>query len=117
MYNLTIHFGPNAVAWSFLFKDKDRAILAITATKQRQTIVDDYGQFAEITGEIHGILLEELETGEEARIIRGLTQARGQMRANKRAQSDPELQQLQRESQRGPGVITPFSTNGGFRPQ
>lgn len=116
MYNLTIHFGPNAVAWSFLFKDKDKAISAITAAKNRQTIIDDYEQYAEIAGEIHGILLEDLETGEEARIIRGLTQARGQMRANKRAQNDPEIQALQRESQRGPGVITPF-TNGGFRPQ
>jgi hypothetical protein len=126
MYNLTIHFGPNAVAWSFLYKDKDLAHKAyayvsttISGIGPSQTkhipveIGDDYGQTATFSaGEISGVLIEAMDLGEEARIIRGLSQARGQARANKRASNDPELQAAMRGG--GPSVLTPFA-NGGFR--
>jgi len=121
MYNLTIHFGPNAVAWSFLFKNEEKArsifnnvVFAIEKEGSiGGVITDDYGQSAVIAGgNIHGVLLEDTELGTEARILRGLDQARGQSRAQERAASDPELQQMLRNQ--GPSVITPF-TNGGFR--
>jgi hypothetical protein len=116
MYNLTIHFGPNAVAWSFLFKTKEsiekiRGELYVENVYPLR-VIDDYGQEAEISRPIHGWLIEDTEAGTEARILRGLDNARGQARANKRASTDPELQQLQRGQ--GPSVITPFA-NGGFR--
>ena len=124
MYNLTIHFGPNAVAWSFLFKDEEKAGEAYNAwishkmsNAENGVLIgsDDYGQtFAIPMDDIHGILLENTELGTEARILRGLDQARGQARATKRAMSDPEIKQMQRDQ--GPSVITPFA-NGGFRHQ
>jgi hypothetical protein len=110
MYNLTIHFGPNATAWSFLFKDKEKAEAAIDEIRKHIVaevgvrIEDDYGQQALVIYPIHGILLENMELGAEARIIRGLDNARGQARFNKRMSTDPELQQMQR----GPSVLTPF---------
>jgi hypothetical protein len=125
MYNLTIHFGPNAVAWSFLFKDEDKAGVIYNAYMDfrmspikndgiRTLIgIDDYGQtFAIPFDEIRGVLIENTELGTEARILRGLEQAKGQARATKRASSDPELQAAMRGQ--GPSVITPFA-NGGFR--
>jgi hypothetical protein len=120
MYNLTIHFGPNAVAWSFLFKDENKAQSAFTnvssvmgPSQLTTDFEDDYGQKVTIFGQaIHGVLLENTELGTEARILRGLEQAKGQARATKRASSDPELQAAMRGQ--GPSVITPFA-NGGFR--
>jgi hypothetical protein len=123
MYNLTIHFGPSAVAWSFLFKNKERADSIFRNVMDAMDkkinlgglIADDYGQSAYLATEaISGVLLEDTELGTEARILRGLDQARGQARATKRASTDPELQAAMRGQ--GPSVITPF-TNGGFRPQ
>ena len=121
MYNLTIHFGPNAVAWSFLFKTKDKADACfklaadVALNGGVAAITDDYGQVSLIR-DVWGMLLEDTEQGTEARILRGLDHARGQARATKRAMTDPELLQAQREQRGGPSVITPF-TNGGFRPQ
>jgi hypothetical protein len=127
MYNLTIHFGPNAVAWSFLYKDEDKAGVIYNAYMDFRTSpdpakcdgtctligTDDYGQtFAIPFEEIRGMLLENTELGTEARILRGLEQAKGQARATKRASTDPELVQAMRGQ--GPSVITPFA-NGGFR--
>jgi hypothetical protein len=123
MYNLTIHFGPNAVAWSFLFKDEGTARshmlcflkpddIKDPAMDHTILIEDDYGQLAYIVlGQVHGVLLENMELGAEARIIRGIDQAKGQMRANKRAMNDPEIQQLQRDS-RSPNIISPFPSGG-----
>jgi len=122
MYNLTIHFGPNAVAWSFLFKDGDKARARMRSflefkdpvVDRTALIEDDYGQIAYIAiNQIHGVLLEDMELGQESRIIRGIDQARGQLRANKRATNDPEIQQLQRDN-RSPNIISPFP-NGGLR--
>src|SRR5882762_6945509 len=77
MYNLTIHFGPNAVAWSFLFKEKNRAEHALSRAMSPgeafYILEDDYGQKAHINPkQIHGVLLEDTELGTEARILRGL---------------------------------------------
>lgn len=119
MYNLTILFGPSGTPWAFLFKNKEAAYNAFNTTKAACIgchpcdITDEYGQIAAfMAGDIHGVLIEDTELGNEARIIRGLEQAKGQARAAKRAQSDPELAQMMRGS--GPSVITPFA-NGGFR--
>lgn len=124
MYNLTIHFGPNAVAWSFLFKDMKSAEAAfdtlqanISAARTVTYLTDDYGQRSLIILPIHGVLLEDMEAGQEARIIRGIDQAKGQMRANKRAQSDPEIQQFAKEQNRSPGIISPMGANGFGRHQ
>lgn len=117
MYNLTIHFGPNAVAWSFLFKDEKKAEEAykkvVQCIKDGTFVVieDEFGQKSMMQN-INGFLLENTELGTEARILRGLDQARGQARANVRAKSDPELARMAQGG--GPSVITPFS-NGSFR--
>lgn len=123
MYNLTIHFGPNAVAWSFLFKDKEKAEQArqgadvAMCQNEGFFIEDEFGQRASVSG-IHGVLLEDMEAGQEARIVRGIDQAKGQLRANKRAQTDPEVQAFMREQQRSPAIIDPMGRpNGGFHRQ
>lgn len=120
MYSLTIHFGPNAVTWSFLFKDEGTARSHMLCFLKPDDIKDpvmdhtiliedDYGQLAYIAlGQVHGVLLENMDLSAEARIIRGLDNARGQARFNKRASTDPELQQMQR----GPSVLTPFPSGG-----
>src|SRR5882724_11133855 len=87
MYNLTIHFGPNAVAWSFLFKSKEKAESffegSIKFCDQNAALIieDDYGQKAVLyPGSINGVLLENTELATEARILRGIDNAKGQAR-------------------------------------
>ncbi len=53
-----------------------------------------------------------MDLGEEARIQRGLSQARGQAKANERAMTDPILMRARTQQQR-PSMLTPFA-NGGF---
>jgi len=115
MYSLSIHFGPSPVPAQFLFKDKEKATAAYAKVKAGEFfyVEDDFGQTASfVNREIHAVILEDMDLGEESRIQRGLSQARGQAKANERAKTDPVLQRAM--TQRGPGVLTPF-TNGQFQ--
>ena len=107
MYSLTIHFGPNAMVWSFLFKEQKEA-KAVLSTMMNDdmatTIVDDFGQHAVFAkGSIHGHLLEDMDAVMEARIYRSLENARGEIKAKQRAMTDPVI----RSAQQGPSVIAP----------
>lgn len=113
MYSLTIHFGSNAMAWALLFKEEEKAGEAYNAymdfqigeaTKGMLIGSDDFGQtYAIPMHEIRGILLEDLALVQEARILRSLDNARGEIKAKQRAMSDPVI----RTAQQGPGVIAP----------
>lgn len=110
MYSLTIHFGPNAMVWSFLFKDKEKAKLAFKSVdiaiceQQFFRVEDDFGQTAIFgQGDAKGCLLEDLALVQEARILRSLDNARGEIKAKQRAMSDPVI----RTGVQGPGVISP----------
>jgi len=54
MYSLTIHFGPNAMVWSFLFKEQGKAEAARVHAVENGVlegpgnfmIEDDFGQIA-----------------------------------------------------------------------
>lgn len=116
MYSLSIHFGPSPVPAQFLFKDSGRAAVAYTKIRDAiktglmAEIEDDYGATGTF-GSITGYFLEDMDLGEESRIQRGLSQARGQAKANERAKTDPIL--LKAMGVRGPSVLTPFG-NGQF---
>jgi len=106
MYSLTIHFGPNAMVWSFLFKEKEKAEAASQDNSDPNvlTVVDDYGQHASIERkQIHGVMLEDLDLTEEARIQRSLMNARGEVKARQRASTDPII----RAAAQGPSVLQP----------
>ena len=109
MYSLTIHFGPNAMVWSFLFKEKIKAETAWKAAYQAVNdgvpgvaITDDFGQSA-IINNVHGVMLEDMDLVMEARLYRSLENARGEIKAKQRASTDPVI----RTAQQGPGVIAP----------
>lgn len=121
MYSLSIHFGPSPVPAQLLFKNEENAgsiynnyVSFMTNNASGGILIgsDDYGQtFAIAFKDIHAVILEDMDLGEESRIQRGLSQARGQANANKRAQSDPVIMAAQRGQ--GPSVLTPFG-NGRF---
>lgn len=110
MYSLTIHFGPNAVCWQFLFKDKERVSTYTQIFEKGVAFVDlsdDYGQSANIKmTTVHGWLLEDLDLVEEAQIQRSLVNARAQAKLNSRASQDPTLRAAQ--AMRGPAMIQPM---------
>jgi len=108
MYSLSIHFGPNAMVWAFLFKEKEKADTVyeklVTGDSSIVHVVeDDFGQRGVIQGEIHGSLLEDLDLVEEARILRSLANARGEVKARQRAATDPVI----RTSAQGASVLQP----------
>jgi hypothetical protein len=110
MYSLSIHFGPNAMVWAFMFKEKEKAaaalVLAKTALYEKCDceLEDDFGQSAVFdANEISGVMLEDLDLVEEARILRSLANARGEVKARQRASTDPVI----RQAQQGPAVMTP----------
>jgi hypothetical protein len=113
MYSLTIHFGPNAMCWAFLFKEKEKADTAWKTAFQAVEgaepviITDDFGQIC-ILKNVAGVLLEDLDLVEEARIQRSLYNARGEVKARQRASTDPVI----RTAQGGAPILTPM---GGFR--
>jgi hypothetical protein len=118
MYSLTIHFGPNAMCWALLFKEEAKAgeaYNAYVASKVNGDTVDiligtdDFGQsYAIPLADINGILLEDLDLVEEARIQRSLANARTEVKFQQRARVDPVI----RNAQAGTPVLTPMS---GFR--
>ena len=72
MYSLTIHFGPNAMTWAFLFKEKEKAVsifelLSDLDPAASMTFEDDFGQLGHMDQcEIRGLLLEDLDLIERA---------------------------------------------------
>ena len=67
-------------------------------------MTDDFGQTAVIDKDsVHGILLEDMDLVEEARIYRSLANARGEVKARQRAQTDPVI----RTANQGPSVLQP----------
>jgi hypothetical protein len=116
MYSLTIHFGPNAMCWALLFKEEAKAGEAYNAYVSWKmngasdgALIgsDDFGQsYAIPFSEIHGVLLEDLDLVEEARIQRSLYNARGEVKARQRAATDAVIRQGM--GNQGASVLTPF---------
>jgi hypothetical protein len=120
MYSLTIHFGPNAVAWALLFKNDEKARDAFNAYVEFKVNgtsgiligSDDFGQnYAIPFDEIHGMCFEDLDQTEGARIQRSLAEERCKVKLMTAAKSDPVIGEAIRRSQGAP-VLTPM---GGFR--
>jgi hypothetical protein len=113
MYSLTIHFGPNAIQWQFLFKDHEDALAAYDKTFAETELVwiaDSFGQRGMFrVASISGVLLEDINAMEEARIERSLADARASTKLQGRARTDPTI----RAAQQGAPVLTPMG--GGFR--
>jgi hypothetical protein len=120
MYSLTICFGPTATSWAFLFKERKEAEDHASSFYLRETssnppkhdivwITDDFGQagFVNINS-IHGVIIEDLDLTEQARIERSMVDARAQTKFNARAQDDPTIKAAIAKQQRGPSVITPM---------
>ena len=107
MYSLTIHFGPNAMVRSFLFKEKpnfESLKSEMHSGASCFNIADDFGQNGYFRcKEVHGMMLEDTEQVMEARIFRSLDNARGEIKAKQRAATDPVI----RSAQQGPSVIQP----------
>jgi hypothetical protein len=115
MYSLTICFGPAATSWAFLFKERKEAedhassfyLLEDPANPPKPNIwiTDDFGQSAFVAiHSIHGVVIEDLDLTEQARIERSMVDARAQTKFNVRAKSDPTIQ----AAMRGPSVISPM---------
>lgn len=112
MYSLTIHFGPNAICWAFLFKEKERAadafakaMKAVDGSEASIRIEDDFGQMCIIESEeFHGALLEDLDQIEAARIQRALAEERCKVKLMAAAKADPVIRQAM---QGGPQVLQP----------
>lgn len=118
MYSLTIHFGPNAICWAFLFKDKEKADACFSLASANATadspaaITDDFGQKAIFTaGSISGLLIEDLDLVEAARIQRSLAEERCKVKLMIAAKADPVIGEAIRRQ--GAPVLTPMG--GGFR--
>ena len=110
MYSLSIHFGPNAMVWAFMFREKEKAVTAFAGVDiaicedNFFRVEDDFGQIAVFgAGAATGVMLEDLDLVEEARILRSLANARGEVKARQRASTDPVI----RQAQQGPSVLQP----------
>ena len=90
MFSLTIVFGPRATTWTLMFKTKERAeeMRGTITNPDYARAIDDFGQEAEISGELHGTMLEDLSLSREVYIEKSLHEARIMMDAQKRAQNE-----------------------------
>lgn len=98
MFSVTAIFGPSGTMFSFLFKSVDAAGLArarlhdAIVNGTSATITDEFGQVCTFNaGALHAALLEDLDTGAEGSIARGLHNARTQARGNIEGSKDPLL--------------------------
>jgi hypothetical protein len=120
MFSLSISFGPTGTVWAFLFKEeKDagevyNAYMDFKGSRAEGGVLighDDYGQtFSFPFEEIRGVLLEDLEQIEAARIQRALIDEHVKAKFIAAAKSDPVIMAAARGQ--GPGVITPMGNRG-----
>lgn len=118
MYSLTIHFGSNAICWAFLFKEEEKAGAIYSAymdfkiSENVEGVLignDDFGQtFSIPMHQINGILIEDLDLVEAARIQRSLAEERCKVKLLAAAKSDPVIGAAIRQQQANTGVLTPF---------
>ena len=81
-------------------------LLLILSQVVESGFTDDFGQRGFFKYEnINGVLLEDLEVTEEARIQRSLAEARTRVKLEARAKTDPTIRQAM--GAQGPGVLTP----------
>ena len=118
MYSLTINFGPTGTVWAFLFKEKDNAeecrarAHEYIAESRGLEIIDDFGQRASfLPDSINGIVFEDLDQTEAARIYRSLAEERLKVKLMEAARADPVIRAAIAQQNRAP-VLTPM---GGFR--
>ncbi len=120
MYSLTIHFGPSMMVWALLFKTEEKAgeiynafvAAEVGGTSDLLIGSDDFGQtFAVPSDEIRGIMLENLDLIEAARIQRSLAEERCKVKLMAAAKTDPVIGPALRGQ--GSPVLTPMG--GGFR--
>ncbi len=107
------------MVWALLFKEEAKAGEAYNAyvdykmNRAENGILigsDDFGQsFAIPFDEISGVLLENLELTDEAKILRSLANARNEVKARQRASTDSVIRAGMNNA--GTGVLTPFRQN------
>lgn len=102
MFSLTIHFGPSNMVWAFMFKEKETANAAMVPKiapppLDEICLRDDFGQVAFIKrSAIHGMVLEDLDQVEAARIQRSLAEERCKVKLMTAAKNDPVIGQAMR---------------------
>ena len=93
MYSLSIHFGPNAMVWAFMFKEKEHAhkcfdeAMMMHRDGKPYAVTDDFGQYCSMSN-IHGVMLEDLSLSREVYIEKSLHEARIMRDAQQRAQNE-----------------------------
>jgi hypothetical protein len=93
MYGLTVMFGPAASMWTLLFNSEESAEQARGHLREGGMTEDDYGQRVTIYGDIHAVMVEDLERSQRVHVENGLRQLRITAITQKEMGSDPELQQ------------------------
>lgn len=123
MYQLTIQTGNQT--WPFLFKDKEKAEAARAAALSMAEvnshpmhgiggrsfqITDDYGRLGDFSA-VTGVVFEDLDQSMFANIALAIHQQHMQIKFTAMARQDPIIA----KGAQGPGIVTPFGTNGsGF---
>ena len=126
MFTITVVFGN--VSAALMYRDRDvaqRSWSALTknipidrypaiTSSEELTISDEFGRSIYLpTGMLYGAILEDMNSSTEATIEISMHNARTQVKAQKRASSDPELRAAQMGH--GPSVLTPMGgMNGRF---
>lgn len=117
MFSLTIVFGPGPTAWQLLFKTQEmaRAATKLIYEKTTDAVEDDFGHTCIVSGEIHGLVLEDLEVSKMGHIELALHQARTQAKAHMMGNADPALKAagLMNPSQGGPAMLSPMYNGRG----
>jgi hypothetical protein len=116
MYSLSISFGPTGTVWAYLFKEETNAAKTYNAWvsykvngEERGALLgsDDFGQsYAIPMDEIRGVMIEDLDQIEEARIQRSLADERCKAKFMVRAKTDPVIRQAMGVG--SPGIVSPF---------
>lgn len=116
MFSLTIVFGPASTNWRLLFKTEEAANLAFGILERRTgedtRLEDDYGQKLSLKGQLHGLMMEDMEKSKVGAIEYSLHGARTQANFNQRVQADPAMRAANMGS--GMPMIGQVPGNGRF---
>lgn len=113
MFMLSVCFGPNGTIWGLAFKTREAADVAAHGLRDEKVVSDDYGQELCIPkGQMHGILLEDLDQTQIVQEERSLRDLRMRGKIAQRAGADPAIRSALAMTQ-GPAMINPMG-NGRF---
>lgn len=121
MFNITVFIAGHTQPLLLLYKGSDTLETNVKlleafdsmamgngSSSVAVTLADDFGQTLKLSEKPRVVLIQDMKQAQQADIERSIFHMLTQIKADKRAQSEPDIVAARRAQMQGPAVMTPF---------